>query len=205
MGESILNRDMNCHPIKLETILNSIAPWICALMKSIQTRPSFNRNAIMQIIARSHPVVITLESEFSNIIVQFIKKITVIPSLGMRFFSVSLSISFIMQVPSRIHTSLSPSYFKEKSHRFWLVGLLDTLKYSRKPVAFTQRITIPSVIAVVIGAQALYQTHDLNSIATRLTNKAVSLWEVDSTINGKNCSYHRCTILNFLKIKNKCS
>ena len=86
----------------------------------------------------------------------------------MRLSSLSLSLSFIMQVPSRIQTSLSPFYFKEKSRGFWLVVLLDTLKYSRKPVvmaqymvsfhmpgALTQRITIPSVVAPVMGAQAL--------------------------------------------------
>ena len=86
----------------------------------------------------------------------------------MRLSALSLSLSFIMQAPSHIHTSLSPFYFKEMSRGFWLVVLLDTLKYSRKPVAMaqymvsfhmhgalTQQITIPSVVAVVMGAQAL--------------------------------------------------
>ena len=106
-------------------------------------------------------------------------------SLAMRISSLSLSLSFIMQAPSHIHTSLSPFYFKENSHGFWLVVLLDTLKYSRKPVAMAQ-YGIISYIRCVDTADYYPQcgrrsdgctstiTHDLKSIVTRLTNKAVS-------------------------------
>ena len=116
----------------------------------------------------------------------------------------SISFSFSRQAPSHIPTFLSPFYSEEKSHRFWLVFLLDTLKYSHKPVAMVQYgITYikcldtadyhPQCGRRCYGCTSTI-THDLKSIVTRLTNKAVSPGQMDSPTNDKNCSYHRSTI-----------
>ena len=111
---------------------------------------------------------------------------TVIPSLiAMRLSSLSLSLSFIMQAPSHIHTSLSPFNFKEKSRGFWLVVLLDTLKYSRKALSMVHYGIISYAWCVDTGDYypqcgrrsdgcTSTITNDLRSIVTRLTNQAVS-------------------------------
>ena len=128
-----------------------------------------------------------------------------IPSLDMSLSSLSLSLSFSWQAPSHIPIFLSPFYFKEKSHRFWLVVLLDTHTYSHKPVAMVQygiTIYIKSLDTADYYPQCGRRsygctstiTHDLKSIVTRLTNKAVSPGQMDSPTNDKNCPYHRCTI-----------
>ena len=133
-----------------------------------------------------------------------------IPSLGISLSSLSLSLSFSRQAPSHIPTSLSPFNFYEKSHRFWVVVLLDTLKYSYKSVAMVQYGIItyikcfdtadyyPECGRRSDGCTSTI-THDLKSIVTRLTNKAVSPGQMDSPTNDKNCSYRRCTIENFKK------
>ena len=102
--------------------------------------------------------------------------------------SLSLSLSFSRQAPSHIPTSLSPFYFKEKSHRFWL----DTVKYSHKPVAMVQ-YGIITYIKCHDTADCYPQcgrrsdgctstnTHDLKS-------KGVSPGQMDSPTNDKNCS-----------------
>ena len=110
MDESILNRDMNCHPIRLETIQDKITPLICASIKSIPRWPLFNRHAI----GRNHSVVITLESDCSKIIVQFIKTDSDIQPRHEPLFSISffLSLSFIMRAPSHKQTFLSPFHFR---------------------------------------------------------------------------------------------
>ena len=128
-----------------------------------------------------------------------------IPSLGMSLSSLSLSLSFSRQALSHIPTFLSPFYFKEKSHRFWLVVLLDTLKYSHKPVAMVQ-YGIITYIKCLDKADYYPQCgrrsdgctstiiHDLKSIVSQLTIKAVSPGQMDSPTNDKNCSYHWCTM-----------
>ena len=132
-----------------------------------------------------------------------------IPSLGMSLSSLSLSLSFSRQALSQIPTFVF--YFKERSHRFWLVVLLDTLKYSHKPVAMVQYGIITYIKWLdtadyypQCGRRGSYGCtstihHDLKSIVTRLTNKAVSPGQMYSPTNDKNCSYHRCTIQNLKK------
>ena len=133
-----------------------------------------------------------------------------IPSVVMKLSSLSLSRSFIIQTPSYIPTFLWPFYFKEKSHWFWLVVLLDTLKYSRQPVAMGLydiiSYKVPGHSGLLSPAWSpMWWVHKHynswpKSIVTWLINKAVSPWQVDSPINDKNCSYHRCRIKNFTKL-----
>ena len=99
--------------------------------------------------------------------------------------AISFFLSFIMQAPSHILTFMSPFHFQGKSHRFWLVVLLDSLKYSCQPVAIVQ-YGIITYIRCIYTADYYHQcgrhnarntsniTHDLNCVVTRLTNKAVS-------------------------------
>ena len=85
MNESTLNRDMNCHPIaiRLETIQERITPPDLCINEKY-TGMTLIKSTCNHAIDRSHPVVITLESEFSNIIVQFIKPDSdTKPSIGM--------------------------------------------------------------------------------------------------------------------------
>ena len=114
-------------------------------------------------------------------------------------------LSFITQAPSHILTFLSPLYFK-KSYRLGLVFLLDSIKYLHGPVVMvrSQHGVITSEVSGYIGLlSAMWYgnagrtstiTHDLKSIVTRLTNKAVSPWHNDSPTNIKNYLYHWCTI-----------
>ena len=142
MDESILNRDMNCHPVRLETIQYRITPWLCS--------PLIIKYTGMALIY----------STYNHLI-----------------------------------------HFKKS----WLAFLLDSLKYSRRHMAMVHyRIT--TYIKCLDTADCYHQcgrrnagctstiTHDLKSNANRLTNKAVSPWQMDSPTNAKNCSYHMCTI-----------
>ena len=120
-------------------------------------------------------------------------------------FTVSfiLSLSFIMQAPSHITTFLSPFHFK-KSY-IMACCLTRLLKYSQRPVAMV-KYGIITYIRCLDTADYYHQcgrrnagrtsaiTYDLKSIVNRLTNKAVSPWQMDSPTNAKNCSCHLCTI-----------
>ena len=96
------------------------------------------------------------------------------------------------------HTDFSVTILFLRKVTLWLVVLLDTLKYSHKPVAMVQ-CGIITYIKCLETADYYPQcgrrsdgctstiTHDLKSIVTRLTNKAVSPGQMDSPTNDKNC------------------
>ena len=83
--------------------------------------------------------------------------------------------------------------------------VLDSLNYSLRPVAMVH-YGITTYKKCLDTADYYHQcgrrnagctstiTHDLKSNVNRLTNKAVSPWQMDSPTNAKNCSNHMCTI-----------